>query len=73
MASVEVLRARREKLTEAITTGQLKVRFADREVTYRSMAEMREALGVLEGEIARAEGRRRTRLIRVNNRKGWGS
>lgn len=48
-------------LREAIATGALKVRFADgREVTYRSLAEMREILGMIERSVSPVEDSGRT-------------
>ena len=52
-AQIDALRA-------AIATGALTVRNANGEfVTYRSLAEMRQALAMMEGETAGATARRR--------------
>lgn len=56
-----------EKLKAAIAQGATKVKFADREVTYRSLAEMRETLVMIEGEVS---GRRRARQVRFITSKG---
>lgn len=70
-ATLATLLARKATLEEVISTGQLKVKFADREVQYRDMAEMQAALALLDKQIAIAEGRRQTRQIRVNSTKGF--
>ena len=45
------------RLKEAIGTGLLQVRYADgRQVTYRSLAEMRQILTMMQGDIAGAAG-----------------
>ena len=46
-------------LKEAIASGALRVKFADRDVTYRSLQEMREILQNLEDEVAAGGGRKR--------------
>lgn len=46
-----------DALEAAIATGALKVRYADgREVTYRSLAEMRETLGIVRSSVSGASG-----------------
>jgi len=48
-------------LKAAIATGALKVRFADgREVTYRSLSEMREILRLMTAEASPTPSRSRT-------------
>ncbi len=69
--SLATLQARKETLEKVIASGQLQVRFADRTVIYRSMEEMKQALALLETQIATAQGRKRTRQIRVNSMKGF--
>lgn len=58
-----------DKLKAAIAQGATKVKFADREVTYRSLDEMRETLTMLQGEVSGGE-RRRPRQIRFVTSKG---
>ena len=41
-----------DALVRAIARGELTVEYADRRVTYRSIAELRMALAVLRGELA---------------------
>lgn len=69
--SLATLQARKEALEKVIASGQLQVRFADRTVVYRSMEEMKQALSLLETQIAVAQGRKRTRQVRVNSAKGF--
>ena len=66
-----------DALVEAYATGALRVRFADRDVTYRSKAEMRSqirewaaALGVAD-PLASAASTPRVRLLRLGTGKGW--
>lgn len=54
-----------DKLKAAIAQGATKVKFADREVTYRSLEEMRETLRLLQAEVDTAAGKSRSRLRRV--------
>jgi len=54
-----------DKLKAAIAQGATKVKFADREVTYRSLDEMRETLRILQAEVDQAAGLTRTRVRRV--------
>ncbi len=54
-----------DKLKAAIAQGATKVKFADREVTYRSLDEMRETLRILQAEVDAAAGLTRTRVRRV--------
>jgi hypothetical protein len=55
-------------LKKAIATGATRVRYADRDVTYRSLSEMKEILALIEQEV---NGSTRIRQIRVNSRKGF--
>jgi hypothetical protein len=61
-----------DKLKAAIGQGATKVKFADREVTYRSLDEMRETLGMLQAEVDALAGvkRRRSRQVRFITSKG---
>lgn len=40
-----------DALKAALSSGTLKVRMNDREVTYRSLQEMRELLAIMEAEV----------------------
>ncbi len=59
------------KLKAAIALGALRVRYADRDVTYRSLVEMRETLGLMQAEVGTAAGRVRTRKVTFQTSKGF--
>lgn len=61
-----------DKLKAAIALGALRVSYADRDVTYRSLEEMRQTLGMLEAEVNAAAGGRRVKQIRFSTDKGLG-
>ena len=53
-----------EQLEKAIRTGATKVRFADnREVTYRSLADMRSVLAQMQRELGGSAAARPNRLV----------
>lgn len=60
------------KLKAAIGQGATKVKFADREVTYRSLDEMKETLRIMQADVDAANGvvRRRGRQVRFVTFKG---
>lgn len=60
-----------DKLKQAIALGALRVRYADRDVTYRSLDEMRETLGMMEAEVGTAAGKRRTRKVLFQTSRGF--
>lgn len=66
MAFTEAQKARLEKV---IATGAQRVQYADRTVTYRSLAELKEILEDVEGVV---DGTVKIRHIRVNSSKGFG-
>jgi hypothetical protein len=55
-------------LKAAIASGVLKVKYADREVTYHSLTEMRSLLSEMQGSVAAAAGTSNYSLI--STRKG---
>ncbi len=67
---LEQLKAWRDVLTEARFRGVHKVEAGDKQVTYRSDAEMRNALNDLERRIAMLEGRSMSRRILTYADKG---
>lgn len=69
--TLDELKGFRKALAAALASGHLRVRFSDREVTYRSLAEMRATLGQLARAIATREGVRPTRQIRADVSKGF--
>ena len=68
--TLEQLISRRETLLSARYNGVLTIRAGDKQMTYKTDIEMKAALDHLEREIARVEGRRRTRSIRTVCGKG---
>lgn len=68
--TLEQLNAQREALQSARYNGVLTIKAGDKWVTYRSDAELQSALGDLDREIARQEGRPRARRIRTVCGKG---
>ena len=65
-----VIQADIDRLRAAIGSGALRVRFAERDVTYRSHAEMVAALSMLEDELAAVNGSTRVRAVRFQTTKG---
>ena len=68
--TLDQLKAQREALQLARFNGVLTVKAGDKWVTYKSDAELQSALGDLDREIAKAEGRPRARRIRTYAGKG---
>jgi hypothetical protein len=58
-----------DALKQAIATGATEVVLPDRTVRFRSLAEMRQTLGLVEAEVAGA-GRARVKAIRFQTDKG---
>lgn len=50
-----------DALKAALAKGEARVRFADREVAYRSVEEMRSALALMQAEVNAATGTARPR------------
>ena len=59
------------KLKSAIAQGVTRVRYADRDVQYMSLEEMKDVLGMMQVEVDRAAGVKRTKQTRFTTRKGW--
>ncbi len=45
-----------DALQEALASGELRVRFADREVTYRSIEELKSAIATVQAALEAAAG-----------------
>lgn len=76
MATLVTWQARLDALEAALASGSLKVRYESgagtvREVTYRSVEELRAAISYVESKIRGLEGAVTLRQIRVNTRKGF--
>ncbi|MBX2807844.1 MAG: hypothetical protein KTR20_04355 [Cellvibrionaceae bacterium] len=63
--------ADREVLERALAKGERRVTFGDKTVEYRTVDEIREALREIDTQLARAEGRRSARQVRVTTNKGF--
>jgi hypothetical protein len=61
-----------DKLKAAMAQGARRVKYADREVEYRDLAEMRQTLGLMESEVNAAAGTRHAKQIRFQTDKGLG-
>ncbi len=64
------LRIQRNALLQALYQGVLTVKAGDKSVTYKSNKEMRDALAMLDEEIALFEGRGKIKRILTYGRKG---
>jgi hypothetical protein len=63
-----------DALKSALASGALKVFFEGREITYRSIDELRKAISdVSAGLVTETTGTRRSRVTRVFSRKGFDS
>ena len=60
----------RDALLQALYQGVLTVKAGDKTVTYKSNKEMRDALALLDEEIALLEGRGKIKRILTYGRKG---
>lgn len=60
----------RDNLKAAIARGEQSVSYTDRTVTYRSVGDMREALAMIEAELAAAETPARPRQFLGHTSKG---
>ena len=60
----------RDALLQALYQGILTVKAGDKSVTYKSNKEMRDALALLDEEIALLEGRGKIKRILTYGRKG---
>lgn len=54
-----------DALKTSIKGGQLRVRFADREVEYRSIEEMRSLLSMMQADVSGSAGTKRKRRITI--------
>ena len=70
MADLATLKLRREALTSQRASGVARVSYDGKTVDYRSVAEIDRAIAALDREIAKAEGRRMVRQVRVTATKG---
>lgn len=60
-----------DAIDQAIASGVLRVQFADRSVTYQSIADLLQARSIMAAQIAAANGTPVNRQYRVWTRSGW--
>ncbi len=60
-----------QALRDALASGVLRVRFADREMEFRDVAELKQAIATAESEISKAAGTQMVRQIRISTEKGF--
>lgn len=60
-----------QALREALASGVRRVRFGDREVEFRDVAELKQAIATAEAERAKSAGTPVARQIRVSTQKGF--
>ena len=68
--TLATVQAEIDEIKGAIATGALRVRFNDRDVTYRTLTEMERVATALESELAVLGGAARTRSIQIIGVKG---
>lgn len=59
------------ELREAIASGALNVKFGERSVTYRSLAEMREVLTEMTAALGTIDRKPRVRTLVLRDKSGW--
>ena len=60
-----------QALRDALANGVRRVRFGDREIEYRTVDELKQAIAVAEADVAKSGGVPVTRQIRVSTEKGF--
>jgi hypothetical protein len=60
-----------QALRDALANGVRRVRFGDREIEYRTVDELKQAIAVAEADVAKSTGVPVTRQIRVSTEKGF--
>jgi hypothetical protein len=59
-----------QALRDALANGVRRVRFGDREIEYRTVDELRQAIAAAEADLAKNSGTAAVRQIRVSTQKG---
>jgi hypothetical protein len=59
-----------QALRDALANGVRRVRFGDREIEYRTIDELKQAIAAAEADIAKSSGVPIIRQIRVSTEKG---
>ena len=60
-----------QTLRDALANGVRRVKFGDREIEYRTIDELKQAIATAEAEIAKAAGAPVVRQIRISTEKGF--
>jgi hypothetical protein len=60
-----------QALRDALANGVRRIRFADREIEYRTIDELKAAIAAAEADIAKSSGKPTTRQIRISTQKGF--
>ena len=60
-----------QALRNALANGVRRVRFADREIEYRTVEELKAAIAAAETELAKTSGTPMVRQIRISTEKGF--
>ncbi|WP_212112986.1 phage head-tail joining protein [Bartonella queenslandensis] len=68
---LESLKRRREQIEEALYSGAQSVRHGDKQVSNRSVEELRKALEMINTQIADLEGRKSSRVFYFNISRGY--
>lgn len=68
---LESLKRRREQIEEALYSGAQSVRHGDKQVSNRSVEELRRALEMINTQIADLEGRKGSRVFYFNISRGY--
>ncbi|WP_375653064.1 phage head-tail joining protein [Bartonella sp. MR110HLJHH] len=71
ISRLESLKRRREQIEEALYSGAQSVRHGDKQVSNRSVEELRRALEMLNTQIADLEGSKRSRVFYFNISRGY--
>lgn len=71
--TLDELKGFRKELSEAMVSGAMRVRFADREIQYTTMADLERAMARLDQAITEREngGTKKKNRVRVATRQGW--
>ncbi len=60
-----------QALRDALANGVRRVKFGDREIEYRTIDELKQAIATAEADVAKDSGTPMIRQIRVSTEKGF--
>ena len=60
-----------QALRDALANGVRRVRFGDREIEYRTIDELKQAIAAAEADVAKSNGTRVVRQVRIETQKGF--